>query len=218
MARRRKSIYTLSKRERAVVISICLSAAALLIGLDRGVIGPQSRRLFRSSAQTAAADFERYDRRQVTVVRVIDGDTLHVGIPDDRSEVTKVRLLGIDTPEMGDAGKEPMYFAREATDFARRTALDRTVTLYLDEKAGTRDKYGRLLAYVGLPDGKFLNEELLSGGYAYADLRFRHSYYYKYRQLEASARSLKQGLWANVTPEQFPPWLQERRARPSPQP
>jgi micrococcal nuclease len=200
------------------VISICLSAAALLIGLDRGVLGPQSRRLFRSNAQTATVDFERYDRQQASVVRVVDGDSLHVDIPDGTGRVTKVRLLGIDTPEMGDAEKEPMYFAQEATDFARRLALDRTVTLYLDQQAGTRDKYGRLLAYVELPDGRFLNEELLSGGYAYADLRFRHSYSYKYRQLEASARALKQGLWANVTPDQFPLWLQERRAAPSPQP
>jgi len=218
LARRRKRVYTLSRRERAVVISICLSAAALLIGLDRGVLGPQARRLFRSNTQTAAVDFERYDRHEATVVRVVDGDTLHVDIPDGPGPVTKVRLLGIDTPEMGDAEKEPMYFAREATDFARRLVHDRTVTLYLDQQAGTRDKYGRLLAYIELPDGRFLNEELLSGGYAYADVRFRHSYSYKYRQLEASARTLKQGLWENVTPDQFPPWLQERHAQPSPQP
>jgi len=200
------------------LISICLSAAALLIGLDRGVLGPQARRLFRSNAQTAALDFERYDRQEATVVRVVDGDTLHVDIPDGPGPATKVRLLGIDTPEMGDAENEPMYFAREATDFARRLALDRIVTLYLDQKAGTRDKYGRLLAYVELSDGRFLNEELLSGGYAYADVRFPHSYSYKYRQLEASARTLKQGLWANVTPDQFPSWLRERRTQPSAQP
>ena len=44
----------------------------------------------------------------------------------------------------------------------------------------------RLLAYIELPDGRFLNEELLSEGFAYADLRFRHSYYQKYQQLEAA--------------------------------
>ena len=103
-----------------------------------------------------------------------------------------------------------MYFAEEATAFAKRWALHREVRVYLDEHAGSRDRYQRLLAYIELPDGKFLNEELLSEGYAYADRRFRHSYYQKYLQLEAGARALGKGLWKNVTPEQMPPWLQKR--------
>jgi micrococcal nuclease len=144
----------------------------------------------------------------------VDGDTLHLGIPDEDSRVTKVRLLGIDAPEMGDARKKPMYFAREATEFAGDLALGKTVTVYLDQVAGSRDKYDRLLAYIALPDGKFLNEELLLGGYVYADLRVRHGYSYKYRQLEASARAAKAGLWAGITPEQMPPWRQKRQPEP----
>ena len=103
-----------------------------------------------------------------------------------------------------------MYFAAEATAFARQMALGKEVRVYLDERAGSRDRYQRLLAYLELPDGKFLNEELLAEGYAHADRRFRHSYYQKYLQLEAGARSLGKGLWQNVTPEQMPPWLQKR--------
>ena len=102
-----------------------------------------------------------------------------------------------------------MYFAEESTAFARRLALDKVVGVYLDERAGSRDRYERLLAYLELPDGRFLNEELLSQGYAYADRRFRHSYYQKYLQLEAAARAGGRGLWQNVTPEQMPPWLQK---------
>ena len=103
-----------------------------------------------------------------------------------------------------------MYYAEEATAFARRLALGKEVRVYLDERAGSRDRYQRLLAYFELPDGKFLNEELLSEGYAYADRRFKHSYYQKYLQLEASARSLGKGLWKDVRPEQMPPWLQKQ--------
>jgi len=194
------------------VISLALTLAALLIGLDRGFTGPQRSRSRSSRQQTIAADSARYDGNAFAVVHVVDGDTLHLGIPDEDSRVTKVRLLGIDAPEMGDARKKPMYFAREATEFARDFALGKTVTVYLDQVAGSRDKYDRLLAYITLPDGKFLNEELLLGGYVYADLRFRHGYSYKYRQLEASARAAKAGLWANVAPEQMPLWRQKRQA------
>jgi micrococcal nuclease len=157
-----------------------------------------------------ATDFARYHGRSFRVVHVVDGDTLHLGVPDASGLVTKVRLLGIDTPELGDTGREPMYFGREAVAFARGLALGRQITIYLDERAGSRDRYDRLLAYAELPDGRFLNEQLLFEGYAYADLRFRHSYYQKYQQLEASARALKQGLWAHVTRAQMPPWRQKR--------
>jgi len=85
------------------------------------------------------------------------------------------------------------------------------VTVYLDDRSASRDRYGRLLAYIELADGSFLNEDLLLEGYAYADLRFRHSYYQKYQQLEASARALRTGLWADVKAGQLPPWLQRMR-------
>jgi micrococcal nuclease len=194
------------------VISFVLTVAALLIGLDRGVTGRRWSRFPSSREQTIAADLARYDHNAFRVTRVIDGDTVHLDAPDNGSRITKVRLLGIDAPEMGDAHRKPMYFAEEATKFARDLSLGKIVTVYLDEPAGSRDKYGRLLAYLQLPGGRFLNEELLQDGYAYADLRFRHSYYSKYKQLEAGARAVKAGLWAGITPDQMPAWRQERSA------
>jgi micrococcal nuclease len=191
------------------VVGICLAAAALLISLDKGLVGPKWSGSSSPRQQSTAADFARYDRMESSVVRVVDGDTLHLDIPDGTDRTTKVRLIGIDAPEMGFGGKEPMYFAREATTFATNLTLGRTVIVYLDQVAGSRDKYGRLLAYIALPDGQILNEQLLAEGYAYADPRFRHSYYHKYSQLEASARAVKAGLWAKVSPEQFPAWRQK---------
>ena len=103
-----------------------------------------------------------------------------------------------------------MYFGKEASDFATNLAFGKQVTIFLDKDKNPRDKYHRLLAYVQLPDGKFLNEELLSEGYAYAYLPFKHSLFNKYKQLESVARNQKEGLWANVTPEQMPKWRQKR--------
>jgi len=85
--------------------------------------------------------------------------------------------------------------------------------VYLDATEHTRGKYGRLLAYVQLPDGRFLNEVLVAEGFAYADLRFRHIFYHKYPRLEASARSRKKGLWEKVTRDQLPKWLQRKKSR-----
>ncbi len=193
-------------------MSICLIGTALLVWLDRDFIAPNWSELPTARQRTAATDAARYDGRSFSVVRVVDGDTLHLGVVDSTDEATKVRLVGIDAPEMGwDNGKQ-MYYAQEATAFARRSALGRQVTVYLDTQAGSRDRYHRLLAYIRLPDGKFLNEELLSEGFAYADLRFKHGYFQKYRQLEAGARALKRGLWAHVKPEQMPAWRQRKQA------
>lgn len=210
MARRRKSNRALSRRTRAVLVGIGLIGTALLVWLDRNGISLPGSGPPTSRQQTLATDMDRYHGQTFLVVKVVDGDTLHLGAPDLGGDSTKVRLLGIDAPEMGTNRSARMHFAEEATAFARRLALGKEVRVYLDERAGSRDRYQRLLAYIELPDGRFLNEELLSEGYVYADQRFRHSYYQKYLQLEAAARSGKRGLWKNVTPEQMPPWLQKR--------
>jgi micrococcal nuclease len=211
LARRRKSNRAISRRTRAVLIGLSLIGTALLVWLDRDITSPRWSGPSASRQQTFATDAARYQGQKFRVTRVVDGDTLHLAAPDQGRDTTKVRLLGIDAPEMGTGKNDRMYFAEEATAFAGRLVLGKEVGVYLDERAGSRDRYGRLLAYIELPDGRFLNEELLSEGYVYADQRFRHSYYQKYLQLEAAARSGQRGLWKSVRPEQMPPWLQKRR-------
>ncbi len=142
-----------------------------------------------------------------TVVKVVDGDTINIDIPDANKNYTRIRLWGIDTPESKSQDTGVMYFGPEAAEFTTESALGKQVTVYLEEHR-TRGKYGRLLAYVQLPDGRFLNEVLITEGFAYADLRFRHSLYRRYEQLEGSARRQKKGLWDKITREQLPEWLQ----------
>ena len=211
MAGRRRKTRAISRRKRAVLIGSCLIGTAFLIWLDQDVVAPQWLDALPHGGQAVGTDLTRYHGRSFRVVRIVDGDTLHIAAPDSTDAVTKVRLLGVDAPETGTQGRECMYFAEEATAFAKRVVCDREVTVYLDDRSGSRDRYGRLLAYVELTDGSFLNEDLLLEGYAYADLRFRHSYYQKYQQLEASARALRAGLWNNVKAHQLPPWLQRMR-------
>jgi len=101
-----------------------------------------------------------------------------------------------------------MYYARQATGHLAQLAAGAKVTVYLNEKGPSRGRYDRLLAYLELPDGRFLNELLIAEGCVYADRRFGHGYYRKYRQLEGIARAGRVGLWRSVSREQFPAWLQ----------
>jgi micrococcal nuclease len=208
--KRTNSVYAMSRRKRNIILLLSLPVLALLGLLDNTCIKHKWPSQPLSEQQLKTSDLEKYHAKSFTVIKVVDGDTLDINIPDSQSEYTRVRLLGIDAPEKNFESGE-MYFARQATVFARESALGKTVGLYLDHTDKTRGKYGRLLAYIKLPDGSFLNEVLLSEGFVYSDLRFGHSFYNKYKQIESRARSAKKGLWQNITPEQMPQWLQERK-------
>ncbi|MBA7635512.1 hypothetical protein ES703_43116 [subsurface metagenome] len=205
-----KSTYAMSRRRRTGIIILCLLLAALFIRLDHSSIRRKWQRQPKSAEQRKAYDFEKYHAKTFTVVKVVDGDTIDIDIPDINSNHTRIRLWGIDTPESKSPKTGVMYFGPQAAEFTRKLTLGKPVQVYLDTTR-TRGKYGRLLAYVQLPDRKFLNEVLLIEGFAYADLRFRHNFYNKYPQLEASARRQKKGLWEKVTRKQLPVWLQREK-------
>jgi micrococcal nuclease len=94
----------------------------------------------------------------VAVVSVSDGDTIKVLI-NNRQE--KVRLIGIDTPEM--AQKPWGGYAKTYLEGLLKAAGGRVKLEYDVEK---RDKYGRILAYVRTADGQFVNYLLVKNGYA----------------------------------------------------
>ena len=200
----------MSRRRRNGIIAVCVLLTILLIRLDNGGFKKRFQFKANSNEQVKVGDLEKYHEKSFTVVKIVDGDTIDIDIGDGEFDHTRIRLWGVDTPETKKPGAEVMHFGPEATEVTTRLSLGKRVRLYLDSKS-TRGKYGRLLAYVQLPGGEFLNEVLLAEGYAYADLRFRHNFYYKYQQLEASARGQKKGLWEKVTREQLPQWLQERK-------
>ena len=123
-----------------------------------------------------------------TVTFVVDGDTLHVQLPNDREE--RVRVLGIDTPERGECA-----YAR-ATSFARRLADGVRVTLTTDPTQARRDRFGRLLAYVSLPDDRDLGEEQLERGYARVFIYDRpFERLDEYRAAERKGRRALDGIW-----------------------
>ncbi len=198
----------MSRHRRTGLIIVGLLAALLAVWFDHSQLGRQWRQQDKSGQPARSDDLEKYHAKTFTVINVVDGDTLDIDIADGKYDHTRVRLWGVDTPETKNPEIRVMYFGPEAAEFTRKLALGKQVTVYLDETR-TRDKYDGLLAYMKLQNGGFLNEVLLSEGFAYADTRFKHDFYNKYKQLQASARSQKKGLWLGVTPEQWPEWRQK---------
>src|SRR2546428_9884511 len=94
---------------------------------------------------------------------VLDGDTIDVG---GRG---RVRLLGIDAPEIGAGFDTPAAFAQEAKAYLASLVAHRYVQL--DTDGDTFDKYGRRLAYVIRDDGLFVNVEMLRAGLARVSAR-----------------------------------------------
>jgi endonuclease YncB( thermonuclease family) len=211
LANKNKTTYAISKRRQMGMISFALILAAFFVLLDHTCARRKRRTRPGSEEQARAYDLRKYHTKTFMVVNVVDGDTIDIDIPDGNNIHTRVRLWGIDAPETKYGNYGVMFSGSEATRFAKNLAHGKEVQIYLDEGNRTRGKYGRLLAYIKLPDGKFLNEALLSEGFAYADVRFQHSLFHKYQQLEASARSSKKGLWEKVTREQLPQWLQRMK-------
>jgi endonuclease YncB( thermonuclease family) len=123
-----------------------------------------------------------------TVTDVIDGDTIEVTLNGASS---RVRYIGMDTPERGDP-----YFS-EATQANSNLVAGQTVILVKD--VSETDRYGRLLRYVYLPDGTFVNAELVRLGYAQVatfppDVRYVDLYI----SLEQEARNAGSGLWSPI--------------------
>ncbi|HSX01043.1 MAG TPA: thermonuclease family protein [Candidatus Saccharimonas sp.] len=128
------------------------------------------------------------------VVHINDGDTIIVRLPDGHEET--VRLLGVDTPEVKDPRKPVQCFGEAASAHTKARLTGAAVRLEPDPEDTDRDKYGRLLRYVYLPDGTLYNAELIRDGYGFAYTVFPITKLDDFRALEADARSHNRGLWA----------------------
>lgn len=131
------------------------------------------------------------------VVFVADGDTL-TGI-DAEGNRTRVRLLGIDAPEVARDGGESECGAVRSADALHGRVHGRTVTLTADPVADAEDRFGRVLAYVTL-DGRDVALDQVEAGLAeawYPSSEPQPMRYPDYRRAEQAARAAGTGLWAD---------------------
>jgi micrococcal nuclease len=210
MAAVKRRKYTMSRtQKKALIVGFFFILLPVLLVVDHRFGGGLRQRIER--ATYATADFQKYHERAFTVLAVVDGDTIDLDIPDGQRLITRIRLIGVDTPETKHPKTGLMYYGPEATDFTKKMVLGNQVTVLLDTVADQRDRYGRLLAYIVLPNGKVLNAELIRQGYGYAYLSFPHSEFTTYQSLMDQAIAEKRGLWQNVTRQKLPQWLRSKR-------
>ncbi len=184
--------------QRLKRIVVCLCASIVIAGCsDKGF------NINTSNEGKVSIPFGKsYNYENILVKRVVDGDTIQL----ENGE--RLRLIGIDTPEMHESNK--LYrdsrksnqdietikkLGRMSYEFTKRLIEGRRVRLEFDVEK--HDKYGRLLAYVYLKDGLFVNAEIVKQGFAslmtippnvkYADL---------FKALYQQARENNRGLWA----------------------
>ena len=140
----------------------------------------------------AVARDDRGAATQARVTRVVDGDTLTITLAGRRE---RVRLIGIDAPEVSHDGSPSDCYGRAATRLLRRLADDRTVEVRPGREQ--RDRYGRLLAYVkvrGAADD--LQTTLLRAGAARTlEISPNTANAARYAELAAAARAQRRGLW-----------------------
>jgi endonuclease YncB( thermonuclease family) len=148
-------------------------------------------------------------RVRAQVVEVVDGDTIRVSID---GQAYTLRYIGIDAPETRHPDRPVEWMGPEATAANERLVDGETV--YLEKDVSETDRYGRLLRYVYLTDGEFVNAALVRQGYAVAssyppDVKYQDLL----RRAEREAREAGRGLWS-ATPSPTSPAGGQMQATP----
>lgn len=140
------------------------------------------------------------------VIRIVDGDTIIVDIEGVK---TKVRMIGIDTPESAHKDKSlNCEFGKAASEYTKSLLGGEYIKLEYDEQR--TDVYDRTLAYVYL-DGEMVNQILVLNGYAVAKNYPPNA---KYGELLRSAQVLaeeqKVGMWSDSVSNEDTGGLKEK--------
>lgn len=132
------------------------------------------------------------DRRYHKCIAVADGDTLTL------EKLGTVRFIGVDTPEKNHPELPVQFMSKEASVFIKRLCLGKNIRLEYDGfDEDKRGSYGRILAYLYLEDGTFVQKQLLMKGYAAAYTKYPFDEKKKDHFLawEQKARQGGVGLW-----------------------
>lgn len=177
----------MGRGSRAWVLAVVLSVIFLLTSSSHG-----------SSQQRSL---------QGTISSWIDGDTVRVRL---NGRTPRVRLIGIDTPEisqgvradrqgrqLGKPRRAVIELGYTAKAAAEQLAPHGTVVM-LELDVERYDRYSRLLAYIWLPNGLMVNEELLARGYAML-LTYPPNVKYVERFIAAQRKAVAggRGLWSS---------------------
>jgi micrococcal nuclease len=156
------------------------------------------------SLQTQAESPKTFSAK---VTKVVDGDTIKV---TQGKRLESVRLIGIDAPESSPNDRAFRQASRASVDVKTivqlgkrskshlQTLLPLGTTVQIETDVDSRDRYGRLLAYVYLPSGAMVNDTMLTSGFA-SPLTIPPNVRYAERfvKLSRESRNAHRGLWAD---------------------
>lgn len=168
----------------------------LFFGLFLGCNHPETKE-YESENKTRVVKNEEINTSSFFLVtKVIDGDTFYC--IDNENVEHKIRLIGIDTPELRNYGKKKKgYYGIEAKDYLSNLIKNKIVNIEFD--VDKYDQYDRLLAYVYLEDNTFINAELVKNGFArIMTIQPNSKYSDLFYQLQLEARDKKKGIWNEV--------------------
>ena len=160
--------------------------------------------LKQHGVRTANKIFSKAHKRQTgintqeaEITHIFDGDT--VKVITNKNQKYIVRLLGINTPEIKGPYRDVECFGKEASLYTKQNLSGKKVKIETDPTQSRYDKYGRLLAYVFLPNGQLFNKQIIKDGYAY-EFTYKgrvYKYQKEFKFAQEYARKHKLGLWAN---------------------
>lgn len=192
--------FLINFRIRNYFASICFILSLIISG-----ISCEFNERTESKNEIPGNEKKEITNEYIVVAKVVDGDTFKM------SDGSKVRLIGIDTPEKYDSDKldrESDMTGRDketikklgeaASEYVRKLVEGKRVTLVRESGYEDKDKYNRLLRYVYLEDGTFVNARIIEDGYANVYNAANVSKINEFRRLEREARENKRGLWGEV--------------------
>ena len=94
-----------------------------------------------------------------TVVKAVDGDTIHV---DANGQRLNIRMIGLDTPESVDPRKPLQCFGLESSAPAKTILCGQSVYLQTDPSQDSVDRFGRTLAYIWTASGRLFNLDMIA--------------------------------------------------------
>lgn len=178
----------MTKKNIRLLASLILVIGFLVVEVYKQYTTPGTDVLSEKITPTVAV------QRGVVVSKVIDGDTVDV---TENGVVTKIRIIGINTPETVDPRKEVECYGKEASEKAKQLLLNQKVRIESDPTQSDKDRYGRSLRYIILPSNVDYGLEMVKSGYAY-EYTYNKSYQKQaeYVQAQNEAVVAGRGLWA----------------------
>lgn len=142
---------------------------------------------------------KKTDQPQKTIIEmtgvvssVYDGDTIYVIV---NKKHYKIRLIGIDAPELNDKRASIKCLAKESKKYIEKLIKGKSIILKSDSLSEDQDKYKRFLRYVYFKNGILVNEEMIKNGYARAYTIYSFQYTEEFGDFENQARESKLNIW-----------------------